>query len=157
VSTKSVVAILASVLALSSASAALGAVPGSRTFTVLGTESSQTLLIDRNGNGQVDPGDAFVITGPLTDAFGSVIGDWRANLFFVRPHTGYARALFRFWGGGLLVRGTFDPEAGPPPFLEVYGGFGSFRGTAGSVSVSDTQTGGSAFTFTIRPAAPWHP
>ncbi len=145
---KAVVAAVSCALALGAAGTAAAAI-GPGTFTVYGNEASQSLVVDRNKNGQPDPGDVLSIIGPL-DNGSFQIGVWRANVRFVDSSTLSVAAEFRFWGGALFVAGSFNPNVGPPPALSVVQSKGSFRGLTGGLAVTNTASGGNVFTFTLR-------
>ena len=114
---KAVVAAVSCALALSAAGIAAAAI-GPGTFTVYGNEATQSLTVDRNKNGQPDPGDVLSIIGPL-DNGSFQIGVWRAAVRFVNSSTLSVAAEFRLWGGSLFVAGSFNPNVGPPPALAV--------------------------------------
>jgi hypothetical protein len=138
------------------ATGSTAAAAGSTEFTVYGSTAAQSLLVDRNQNGQPDPGDVLSTGGPLSDGY-EQIGSWRAAVRFVDSSTLSVFGEFRFWEGALLVRGSFDPNAGPPPALSVYRGQGSFQGLkTGRLAVTDIGSGNNAFTFTLRCATPEH-
>lgn len=151
---KSVVVTVVCALALSLTSVAAGAPP--TVFTVYGAEGTETLVVDRNGNGQGDPGDILAVSGPLTDGLGTVIGTWQAQ---VQLGDSALRVLatFRLWNGGLVATGSFDPNAATPPSLAVIAGFGMFRAMSGTLTVGEGPNGGNAFTFKLQRGRVWHP
>ena len=154
---KSLLAAFVSVLALIATGVAAGALTTPHVFTVYGTTSGQRLVVDRNGNGQPDPGDVLSTGGPVWDTLGGdAIGSWHAQVYFAQT-TASVFASFRFWQGEMLVRGSFDPSAGPPPSLNVFAGYGSFRGLSGTLAVGDGGPGVNVFRFDLHYGAPWHP
>ena len=128
---------------------------GPTEFTVYGSTTSHSLWFDRNQNGQPDPGDVLSTTGPLSNGQFQ-IGTWQAAVDFVNSSTLSVLGVFSFSGGTLLVAGSFDPNAGPPPALSVYQGHGRFLGLTGRLAVTDMGSGNNAFTFTLRCAPPDH-
>ncbi len=123
-------------------------------FTVYGTQTTQSLLVDGNGNGGPDPGDVLLVGGPLRDGLGRPIGPWQAQVRFVDSETAQVLASFHFWSGTLLVKGSFNPSAGPPPSLDVYAGFGSFRAWEGTLALTNGAPGVNVFTFRLRHGTP---
>ena len=136
------------------ATGSTAAAAGQTEFTVFGSTAAQSLLLDRNQNGQPDPGDVLSTMGPLSNGHFQ-IGSWRAAVRFVDSSTLSVFGEFRFGNGALLVRGSFDPNAGPPA-LSVYEGQGTFQGLTGRLAVTDMGSGNNAFTFTLRCATPEH-
>ena len=153
---RSVLALVLCCVGLATTGAAAAAAPPSvLTFTLYGLEPRQSLAVDANGNGEIDPGDALSIRGPLSNTQRFVVGDWRARVEFADQTNATVRAAFRFRGGELRVRGQFDPSAGAPPALNVYLGLGSFAGATGTLAVANLING-NVFTFTLN-RGPWQP
>ena len=151
---KAFAAAVSCALALGAAGTAAAAI-GPGTFTVYGSAATQSLVVDRNQNGQPDPGDVLSTSGPL-DNGSFQIGLWRAAVRFVDSSTLNVSAEFRLWGGALFVAGSFNPNVGPPPALSVVQSEGSFRGLTGGLAVTNTASGGNVFTFTLRCASAEH-
>lgn len=147
---KSFLAAFICTLALSfTGAAAASPLPPSVVFTVYGTQTTQSLVVDGNGNGNPDPGDVLSISGPLSNSGGAVIGRWGAHVQFIDSTTASVRAQFLFWAGTLLVKGSFNPSAGPPPSLRVFAGSGTFQGYTGRLTVGDGGPNVNAFTFSL--------
>ena len=163
-SLKSVSVIAACTLAFIVGGVATGATPSPVVFTVYGATATQSLVVDSNGNGNPDPGDVLSISGPLSNSLGTVIGDWKANVFFINSSTASVRARFRFSVGGvfeLWVKGSFNPSAGPPSSLQVFTSLArSFLRLYpdGTLAVRDLGAGVNAFTFSLwQLPLVWHP
>ena len=74
---------------------------------------------------------------------------WRS-----RSETAQVLASFHFWSGTLLVKGSFNPSAGPPPSLDVYAGFGSFQAWEGTLALTNGAPGVNVFTFRLHHGTP---
>jgi hypothetical protein len=147
-------AALTAALAVSASAAA-----GTLTFTSPFSLETQTPLVDANGNGEIEPGDTFRISGVLLNTVpqfgqpaGALVGSWVADAAFGSDGLIRVRGLFTYPRlGRILAHGVFDPMVGAPTGLDARGLSGRIDGF-GTLDVADSVDS-SIYTFTF----PWEP